>query len=153
MTTPASETALQLAQTSLKAQEAFGTFIEPHLKEWLKVEFINERFDENEVKVDFTLTEYDEEEEALTFWSAEEDIYVGFGEYETIRSNATFLPLEFLDNPEKFFIEAREAKAIREKEALQRQMDKKKELVRRLEGQLAQVRATQAELDKLKTTN
>lgn len=153
MTTPASETALQLAQTSLKAQKAFETFIEPHLQEWLKVEIINECLDENEVKVYFALTEYDPEEEAFTFQSEEQEIYVGFGDYERLPENTTYLPLEFLDNPEKFFIEAREAKALREKEDLQRQMDKKKELIRRLEGQIAQVAATQAELDKLKTTN
>lgn len=77
MTPPASETALNLAETSLKAQEDFETFIQPHLKEWLKIEILHNRLLEEEAKAVFVLTCYDAEEESLTFQSQDEEIYIG----------------------------------------------------------------------------
>lgn len=153
MTTPASETALDLAQASLKAQEDLEKFIRPHVKEWLKIEILHNRLDEDEAKAFFDLQYFEPADQTLGFMSDDEEIFDGYGDYVQVQGHYIHIPLEFFDNPEKFFIEAREAKAIREKEELERQMDKKKELIKRLEGQLAQVEATQAELDKLKTTN
>lgn len=151
MTTQASTQAKLHALTALSSIQTFESFVAPHVDKWLEIEIIHNRLEPEDILKKFTLTAFDEKEEALTLQSEDEYVYLGYSEYEMRYGNSISIPLDFFDDPEKYLAEAQEAKATREKAEIQRQIAAKREMITRLERQLAKTKA-EAGLDNTQTT-
>lgn len=131
-----SDKARNLVQSFEAAKQELDTFFEPFVKEWLQVQYAENKLTKEEIENDFHFDSASDNANEVYFASEDWEETWQYGGYEKHYGREIAIPFDFLDDPKKYNEKAQALKKLRELEKEAATLAARQAEVERLQKQL-----------------